>query len=314
MQLYPAIDLRGGKCVRLYQGDYARETVYGDDPVAQARTFAAAGAPWIHVVDLDGARTGEASNRTVIAKIAAAVDVPLQVGGGVRSRDAARALFDAGVARVVIGTAALETPSLVRALAVDHRVAVGLDVRGREIAVRGDAARLLEHPREGCASAHDGTEPVAALLRVGELLALADGGGFAGDPLESSAQQIEVARQGEVVGSAALGGHRRQAMIRRGSHDEPWHGGRRSTGQKLDRGMLFPARQQQQGGRTRRSRTEFRDPRLDNAETGLFREAGHAGPETLRYPHQDHPSSRIGHQTPKLIRRIPRERIASRFP
>ena len=137
MQLYPAIDLRDGKCVRLYQGDYAKETIYGDDPVAQARTFAEAGAPWIHVVDLDGARTGEASNRAVIARIAAAVDVPLQVGGGVRSRDAAQALFDAGVTRVVIGTAALETPALVRELSADHRVAVGLDVRGREIAVRG---------------------------------------------------------------------------------------------------------------------------------------------------------------------------------
>jgi len=137
MQLFPAIDLRAGKCVRLYQGDYAKETVYGDDPVAQARTFAAAGAPWIHVVDLDGARTGEASNRAVIAQIAAAVDVPIQVGGGVRSHDAALALFDAGVARVVIGTAALEKPSLVRELAVDHRIAVGLDVRGREVAVRG---------------------------------------------------------------------------------------------------------------------------------------------------------------------------------
>ena len=137
MQLYPAIDLRDGKCVRLYQGDYAKETVYGDDPVAQARTFAAAGAPWIHVVDLDGARTGEGSNRAVIARIAAAVDVPLQVGGGVRTRDAAQALFDAGVTRVVIGTAALDTPSLVRELANGHRVAVGLDVRGREIAVRG---------------------------------------------------------------------------------------------------------------------------------------------------------------------------------
>jgi len=137
MQLFPAIDLRAGNCVRLYQGDYGKETVYGDDPVAQARTFAAAGAPWIHVVDLDGARTGDGVNRAVIARIAAAVDVPLQVGGGIRSLDAARALFDVGVARVVIGTAALETPQLVRDVAADHRVAVGLDVRGREIAVRG---------------------------------------------------------------------------------------------------------------------------------------------------------------------------------
>jgi phosphoribosylformimino-5-aminoimidazole carboxamide ribotide isomerase len=138
MDLYPAIDLRGGRCVRLYQGDYGRETVYGHDPVAQARSFADAGAPWIHVVDLDAARSGRPENRDAVAAIAAAVDVPVQTGGGVRDRAAADTLFDAGVERVVIGTAALETPELVRDLAeAGRRVAVGLDVRGREIAVRG---------------------------------------------------------------------------------------------------------------------------------------------------------------------------------
>jgi phosphoribosylformimino-5-aminoimidazole carboxamide ribotide isomerase len=137
MQLFPAIDLRGGRCVRLYQGDYGRETVYGDDPVGQARGFVAAGAPWIHVVDLDAARTGEPVNRSVIASIAAAVDVPVQVGGGVRDAEAAGALFAAGVERVVVGTAALEDPGFVRRLAERHRVAVGLDVKGREVAVRG---------------------------------------------------------------------------------------------------------------------------------------------------------------------------------
>ena len=78
MQLFPAIDLRGGQCVRLYQGDYGRETIYGDDPVSQAKAFVAAGAPWVHVVDLDAARTGEPVNRPVIAAIAAAIDAPLQ--------------------------------------------------------------------------------------------------------------------------------------------------------------------------------------------------------------------------------------------
>ncbi len=137
MELYPAIDLRGGRCVRLYQGDYARETVYGDDPVAQAKAFADAGSPWIHVVDLDAARTGEPTNRPVIAAIAAAVAVPVQTGGGVRSVEAARALFDAGVRRVVVGTAALEQPSLVADIAAFGEVTLGLDVRGREVAVRG---------------------------------------------------------------------------------------------------------------------------------------------------------------------------------
>jgi phosphoribosylformimino-5-aminoimidazole carboxamide ribotide isomerase len=137
--LYPAIDLRGGRCVRLYQGDYGRETVYGDDPVAQARAFAAAGAPWVHVVDLDAARTGEPVNRDVVAAIAAAVDVPVQAGGGVRDDAAADALLGAGVRRVVVGTAALDDPGWVRRLAARHpgRVAVGLDARGRDVAVRG---------------------------------------------------------------------------------------------------------------------------------------------------------------------------------
>ena len=152
MDLFPAIDLRDGRCVRLYQGDYARETVYSDDPVAQARAFAAAGAPWIHVVDLDAARTGTPVNRAAIAAIAAAVDVPVQTGGGVRDDAAAEALFEAGVRRVVIGTAALEQPDLVRRVARRHPVAVGLDARGREVAVRGweegSGRDLLEVARE----------------------------------------------------------------------------------------------------------------------------------------------------------------------
>ncbi|MEJ6510615.1 MAG: 1-(5-phosphoribosyl)-5-[(5-phosphoribosylamino)methylideneamino]imidazole-4-carboxamide isomerase [Actinomycetota bacterium] len=137
MDLYPAIDLLDGRAVRLYQGDYARETVYNEDPVAQAKAFAAAGARWIHVVDLDAARTGAPRNREVIAAICDAVDVPIQTGGGVRSEAAADALFELGVTRVVLGTAALEDPALVRLLASRHPVAVGLDARGREVAVRG---------------------------------------------------------------------------------------------------------------------------------------------------------------------------------
>ena len=137
MDLYPAIDLRGGRCVRLYQGDYGRETVYGDDPVSQAVAFAEAGAPWIHVVDLDAARTGDPVNRSVVAAIAAAVPVPVQAGGGVRDEAAAQALAEAGVARVVLGTAALEDPDLVRRLAPRIPVAVGLDARGGDVAVRG---------------------------------------------------------------------------------------------------------------------------------------------------------------------------------
>jgi len=139
MKLFPAIDLLDGHCVRLYQGDYGRSTVYGDDPVAQAKVFAAEGAPWVHVVDLDAARTGDPRNRELIAAVAAAVDVPIQTGGGVRDDTSADALFAAGVERVVVGTAALEDPEWVGRLAGRHpgRVAVGLDARGRDVAVRG---------------------------------------------------------------------------------------------------------------------------------------------------------------------------------
>jgi len=136
--LLPAIDLRGGQCVRLFQGDYGRETVYGQDPVAQAMVFVDAGAEVLHVVDLDAARTGEPQNRDAIAQICAKTGVPVQVGGGVRTVDAAQALFDVGVARVVIGTAALESPEIVAELVEQGKpVAIGIDARGDEVATHG---------------------------------------------------------------------------------------------------------------------------------------------------------------------------------
>jgi phosphoribosylformimino-5-aminoimidazole carboxamide ribotide isomerase len=139
MDLYPSIDLRAGQVVRLYQGDYARETVYGDDAVSVAEGFADAGARWIHVVDLDAARTGEPVNRALIAAIADAVAgrARVQGSGGVRTEAAAAALADAGVARVVIGTAALEDPPVVARIAARQPVAVGLDARSGEVALRG---------------------------------------------------------------------------------------------------------------------------------------------------------------------------------
>lgn len=147
MDFLPAIDLRAGCVVRLAQGDYHRETVYGSDAVVVARSFAEAGARWIHVVDLDAARTGEPVNRAVVGAVCAAVGrmgVQVQSGGGVRSVPAAESLFAAGVARVVIGTAAVEDPELVAAVALvapPAGVAVGLDARREgeryEVAVRG---------------------------------------------------------------------------------------------------------------------------------------------------------------------------------
>jgi Phosphoribosylformimino-5-aminoimidazole carboxamide ribonucleotide (ProFAR) isomerase len=125
--------------VRLLRGDFAAETIYDADPVSVARDFETQGARWIHVVDLDAARTGTASNLTAIEAICAAVSCPVQAGGGVRSVEAAGALFSAGVERVIIGTAAVEHPDLVDVLCQLHagHVGVGLDAHGREVAVRG---------------------------------------------------------------------------------------------------------------------------------------------------------------------------------
>jgi phosphoribosylformimino-5-aminoimidazole carboxamide ribotide isomerase len=141
MELFPAIDLRDGGAVRLVQGDFARQRDYGD-PLVLARSYADAGARWIHVVDLDAARTGVPVNRQVvldIAATAATAGVAVQAGGGVRSAEAAAALLDGGVTRVVLGTAAVRSPALVAELAGAYpdRVVVGLDHRGGEVAVDG---------------------------------------------------------------------------------------------------------------------------------------------------------------------------------
>ena len=139
VELYPAIDLCAGQVVRLRQGDYASATVYGDDPVAVACSFADAGATWIHVVDLDGARSGSPRNRPIVAAIAAAVAgrSKVQTGGGVRGVDDARQLADAGVDRVVMGSAAIRHPELVGEAAAVIAVAVGLDHRNGDVAVHG---------------------------------------------------------------------------------------------------------------------------------------------------------------------------------
>lgn len=139
VDLYPAIDIRAGHVVRLLQGDYGHETVYGDDPVEVAQSFADAGARWIHIVDLDAARSGDPVNRPVIGRIAAAVSgrAHVQTGGGVRSIDDARFLADAGIRRVVMGSAAVSHPQLVEDVAAFTRVAVGLDHRAGQVAVHG---------------------------------------------------------------------------------------------------------------------------------------------------------------------------------
>ncbi len=136
-KIFPAIDLRDGNCVRLLQGNYSKETVYNSTPLSQAASFKDSGASWIHVVDLDAARSGDPINRPVIEEIANALDIPIQVGGGIRTVEDARQLFDIGVERVVIGTAAIENPEIVHESSKFGRVAVGLDVAGNEIAIHG---------------------------------------------------------------------------------------------------------------------------------------------------------------------------------
>jgi phosphoribosylformimino-5-aminoimidazole carboxamide ribotide isomerase len=139
MLILPAIDLLDGRPVRLRQGDFDLVTRFGDDAVALAHRWVDAGAPWLHVVDLDGARSGQWRNLPLIAEIASAVRVPIQAGGGARRMDDVEAALAVGVARVVVGTTAIESPSTFQAWAArfGDRLAVSLDVRGDTLTVRG---------------------------------------------------------------------------------------------------------------------------------------------------------------------------------
>jgi phosphoribosylformimino-5-aminoimidazole carboxamide ribotide isomerase len=164
MQIWPAIDLRGGRCVRLQQGDYARETIFGDDPVAMARSFAEQGAEYLHLVDLDGARDGKLVNLDVVRAIVRAVDMQCELGGGVRDEAAIKTLLDAGLARVVVGTKALKEPDWLRAMCAKfpEKLVLGIDARNGMVATHGwletsntsavDLAKTLEN------------EPLAALI------------------------------------------------------------------------------------------------------------------------------------------------------
>ena len=139
MILFPAIDLKDGACVRLVRGDMDQATTFNDDPAAQARDFAAAGFEWIHIVDLNGAFAGRPVNGDAVSAIVGAVDLPVQLGGGIRDMETIGYWLDAGVHRVILGTAAIKNPDLVRA-ACDQfpgRIVVGIDARGGRVAVEG---------------------------------------------------------------------------------------------------------------------------------------------------------------------------------
>jgi phosphoribosylformimino-5-aminoimidazole carboxamide ribotide isomerase len=137
--LYPAIDIREGRAVRLLQGDYERETAYDADPVDAAVRWAGEGAEFLHVVDLDGAKAGEPRNLDAVAAIAAAVECPLQLGGGLRNRDAVARALAAGASRVVIGTAALCDPGFLDEILAEHgeRIVVSIDTRGGKVSLAG---------------------------------------------------------------------------------------------------------------------------------------------------------------------------------
>jgi phosphoribosylformimino-5-aminoimidazole carboxamide ribotide isomerase len=153
VEIIPAIDIRGGKCVRLQQGDYDRETVFGDDPVAMALRWSALGASYLHVVDLDAARGHVEANAEVVRQIVQAANASVQIGGGIRSMEAIRGAFEAGAGRVVLGTAAVKDPTLLReaiAFARD-RIVVSVDARAGMVSLQGwtestdiDAVQLID--------------------------------------------------------------------------------------------------------------------------------------------------------------------------
>ena len=140
MEVIPAIDLRGGKCVRLYQGDYAQETIYSDDPLETALRWVDMGATRLHIVDLDGARDGSPANLPAIERISSAAGVPVHLGGGIRDLNTARAAIDSGVSRIMLGTAAVEDADLISTLLGEignERVIVSVDAKDGRVALHG---------------------------------------------------------------------------------------------------------------------------------------------------------------------------------
>jgi phosphoribosylformimino-5-aminoimidazole carboxamide ribotide isomerase len=139
MEVIPAIDLLEGKCVRLYQGDYAQSKVFNENPVAVARNWEEQGATRLHLVDLDGAKVGKTTNLATIEAIVKSISIPVQVGGGIRDRDSLIRLLKLGVQRVIMGTVAVEKPELVTQLCQEfpHQVVVGIDARNGKVATRG---------------------------------------------------------------------------------------------------------------------------------------------------------------------------------
>ncbi|NRR23188.1 1-(5-phosphoribosyl)-5-[(5-phosphoribosylamino)methylideneamino]imidazole-4-carboxamide isomerase [Brevibacillus sp. MS2.2] len=222
--VYPAIDIRGGKCVRLFQGDYGQETVYADSPLAMAKRWVEQGASWVHLVDLDGAKEGKPANAALIKEIARSIPVPVQVGGGIRTEEQIADYLEAGVARVIVGTAAIEDePFTKRILQNDgDKIAIGLDCRNGLVATRGWltttdvqatelAKRLVTYGAETFIYtdiARDGTmtgpnvEEIAALAMATGKSVIASGGVSQLDDLLTLAAHASGGVSGAIVGKA----------------------------------------------------------------------------------------------------------------
>jgi phosphoribosylformimino-5-aminoimidazole carboxamide ribotide isomerase len=222
--LYPAIDIRGGQAVRLLQGDYERETAYDADPADAAKRWAGEGAEFLHVVDLDGARAGEPRNLEAIRRIAAVVECPIQVGGGLRDADSVASALDAGAARAVIGTAALRDPDFLQTMIDAHadRIVVSVDTRDGKASLAGwtetsdvaATAAVAELGKRGvarflCTAIEvDGTMEGPAIDQLTEIASatssqiIASGGVGDLSHLESLASQSPPNVEGAIVGRA----------------------------------------------------------------------------------------------------------------
>jgi phosphoribosylformimino-5-aminoimidazole carboxamide ribotide isomerase len=229
MDIFPAIDLLGGRCVRLYQGDYDQAQTYGEDPVAVARDWEAQGATWLHLVDLDGAKAGQPVNHGVIAEITKALKIPVQVGGGLRDRDSVARLLDLGVRRAILGTIAVKNPELVSGLCQSYpgQIVVGIDARDGLVATEGwlegstvQATDLAANMADRGASAiiytdiqRDGTlqgPNLAGLRTMAEAISIpviASGGVSSITDLLSLLALEPIGISGAIVGKALYTGH-----------------------------------------------------------------------------------------------------------
>jgi phosphoribosylformimino-5-aminoimidazole carboxamide ribotide isomerase len=199
MQIWPAIDLRGGKCVRLRQGDYSRETVYGDDPAEVARRWVAEGATCLHLVDLDGARDGTIVNLKAIEAIVVAAGVPCELGGGIRDEATIKRLIDTGLSRLVIGTRALKEPAWFRDVTrrFPRQLALGIDAKQGLVATDGwletSSQRAIDLAQQFA------SEPIAAIIYTD----IARDGMLAGPNLEAM-QEMNEAVEVDVVASGGV--------------------------------------------------------------------------------------------------------------